>query len=244
MYDHRSPSKVRTLLEEDTIRLEKIRRMSAKVINESTALSAFREFYGLQAYTPYIPTVAEAMRRVQEARGELISFGDGLVAAGEFSAAAGHAEQLQDVFGGDADVTRLSANIAAAKKARQRQADERQGRQAFDWKRKDEPVETKWSTFKAGYRQVPNPSYTDAALKYQRADAVYRRSLYGTGLLGALDMIISRSALDSARNTLTSTPQFLDEPVYQPYNYSTQLVREEGKVSLEVRLVDLREKQV
>jgi len=115
---------------------------------------------------------------------------------------------------------------------------------AFDWKRKDEPVETKWSTFKAGYRQVPNPSYTDAALKYQRADAVYRRSLYGTGLLGALDMIISRSALDSARNTLTSTPQFLDEPVYQPYNYSTQLVREEGKVSLEVRLVDLREKQV
>src|SRR5437899_535063 len=38
------------------------------------------------------------MRRVQGARGELISFGDGLVAAGELSAAAGHAEQLQDVL--------------------------------------------------------------------------------------------------------------------------------------------------
>ena len=114
----------------------------------------------------------------------------------------------------------------------------------FQWRRSPENPESVWSSFKAGFQRVPNPAYTEMALKYQQAHLNYQRSLSGTGLIGAIDMIVSGNSLKEARNQLGATPQYLEEPVYQPYSYVKRVIREQGKIATRLRLVDWSGKQV
>ena len=106
------------------------------------------------------------------------------------------------------------------------------------------------SRYLAGYQSVPNPAYQAALLDLQRAQQIMANArsqqvaasnditcnAYGCqqnpwSQLGAtFGMIGARETFDKAQAQVASTPQTLQQPVYQPYSYDTAVISTSKKV--------------
>lgn len=106
----------------------------------------------------------------------------------------------------------------------------------FQWESKPDEPETVWSSFLAGYQKAPSPDYTSALLNYQQAANSYNSFVLQQNPFGQL---LAAIEMGKWRRKLEETPQYNEEPVYQPYQYTKRIWREGGRVALRVALVDV-----
>jgi tetratricopeptide (TPR) repeat protein len=114
----------------------------------------------------------------------------------------------------------------------------------LQWQLVPSQPETVWSSFLAGTQRIPNPDYGRALIDFQSAQSYYNSTLSQQGLAGAFSQLGAVLSLRASRNSLEKTSQYLEEPVYQSYQYSKRIIREEGRARLRVLLVDLATKQM
>jgi hypothetical protein len=79
------------------------------------------------------------------------------------------------------------------------------------------------SKYLAGYQNVPNPVYNNLILVYNQAQAnllsANQNCAYNPNFFTILAKGIAQGQLNSVANALASTPQYVQEPVYQDYQY-------------------------
>jgi S1-C subfamily serine protease len=106
--------------------------------------------------------------------------------------------------------------------------------------KRDQKQTVEYSKFLAGYQNVPNPSWTDLYTRYQSALAMYQ-SWRPSGPYDFTGLAMAVT-LGQLRDQLTSTPQYLQQPVYQNYQVTKTEHLFELFVAMQYRIVDAREK--
>lgn len=101
---------------------------------------------------------------------------------------------------------------------------------------------TEYSTYRAGYQNVPNPAWVDTHARYQQALAMlqsYRSS-------GPLDFgqLIIMDAINKRRQELSRIPQYHQEPIYQSYQIAKETHVFQPFMSINYSVVDMKHKMV
>jgi serine protease Do len=125
-------------------------------------------------------------------------------------------------------------------------------------KREFKDTQDRKSRFQAGVRQIPNPNYSGAIANYNKALADYNRALADSARQDACATPLAcvfiaaakaaveggaRKNLETAQAGLSSTPQLLDEPVFQPYAYKEVSVSGNKTARVDYYVIDVREKR-
>lgn len=193
--------------------------------------------YYTRAYTA-LPSLRDVLTRVTKVREELLThtskqvrllFSDSL--------AREHRDALLRLASASLRDKRLPITLEELADVRQTEFVTEVDLVDFRWDSKVGEREPVWSSFLAGYQRVPNPHYTQALLDYQQAQREYTAFVMQNNPWGQLAASIGVAI---ARRKLEQTPQFLEEPLYQTYQYTRRLVQERGQIAIKVSLLDAR----